>query len=252
MKKSILLVLFSFILFQSCKDDEDTVTLKSDLENYIKTYSSYEKTFLIACAAGNNTSFMGSSETPISIFYYKVDGFSNVELFQSLSTNPKDYNAYKKLSLTNESLFNGRMGRFLSPPDTSSKWVIVTYTSNNNKIHISDPIQIKAATSPTVDINSTLEVTPNGLTPSFNWQNDNVDGNVIYFSLISDTKNNFISGTYTKIKNWKFYDLTNVTLNVTPTTNPALMANEKYDYTHMGVDSENWVRSFGSKPFSTN
>lgn len=247
--KKVLLVLLVAIIVPSCKKDNPS-EVKSDLEEYIASYYNLNRDFLIACAAGNNFSFMGSSEKPISIFYYKKDGISNIQIFETTSSNFKDYSTYDRVELTNENLFNGRMGRFLSPSISESKWYIVTYISANS-LHVSDPIQIKSAIHPTQDITQNINVAENQINPSFDWQNDNVDGNVIYFSLISDFQETFISGIYTSEKNWTFYDLTNVTLNVTPTESPILLSDTAYIYTHMGVDSENWVRSFGSKTFST-
>lgn len=242
-------MLFLLFVVTGCKKDK--ITELSDLEKYVTSYSSLEKDFLIACAAGTNTTFMGSSETPIAIFYYKKDGVSDIQLFETTDAAYTDFSKYKRANLTNVNMFNGRMGRFLSPAFTSSKWFIVTYVTSN-KLHVSDPIQIKSASYPTVDITNQIAITENGVTPSFDWQTDNVSGNVIYFSLVSDLQENFISGTYTAIKNWTYYDLTNVTLNVTPTENPSLLPDTSYNYVNMGVDEENWVRSFGSKMFMTN
>ena len=247
MKPQILI--FSVLVLLGCT--KDVVSVRSDLESYIEDYKHLDTDYLIACAGGNNASFMGSTETPISIFYYKVDGFEDVQIFETSDPNYTDYSSYHKVDLSHENLFNGRMGRFLSPSISNLRYMIVTYVTDS-KIHISEPIRIDAATFPTVDIANELTIQEDSIHPIFNWQNDNVNGNVIYFSLVSDSNDNFISGIYTEVKNWQFYDLTDVVLNVTPTSNPVLDPSSSYQYIHMGVDDNNWVRSFTSKSFSTN
>lgn len=136
------------------------------------------------------------------------------------------------------------MGRFLSPPILDEKWIIVTYEVDK-KLHISDPIFLDPLKRPTKDINNKIQITETGTTPNFDWTTDETEGNVIYFSLVTDSTNQLFSGTYTTDKMWTFYELSNVTLNVTPTFKPTLNPNGNYRYVHMGVDANNWVRSFG-------
>jgi hypothetical protein len=245
----VRLIFLLLVLISSCSKDKIT----SDLERFVNDNSELSTDYLIACAGGNTTEFMGDSENPISIFYYNVDGASEAQLFElrAEGLDPNDFGNYESSSLNGVSLFNGRMGHFKSPAINSEKWFIVCYTTAS-KLHISDPIVILASTLPTVEISSHIAVTENGIMPSFDWSNDPTDGNVIYFSLISDSANNFISGTYTEVKNWQFYDLSEVVLNVTPVQNPSLNPNENYSYLNMGVDEDNWVRSMGTQNFSTN
>ena len=245
----VQLIFLVLVLISSCSK----VMITSDLERFVNENSQLSTDYLIACAGGNMTSFMGDSENPISIFYYNVDGASDAKLFElrAEGLDPNDFGNYEASNLASTSLFKGRMGQFKSPAITAEKWFVVCYTTAS-KLHISDPIVILASSLPTVEISSHIAVTENGITPSFDWSNDPTDGNVIYFSLISDSTNNFISGTYTDVKFWQFYDLSQVVLNVTPVENPSLNPNEMYNYLNMGVDEDNWVRSMGTQNFSTN
>jgi hypothetical protein len=245
----VSLFVLVLVLISSCAKDK----IASDLERFVNENSELSTDYLIACAGGNNSEFMGDSEHPISIFYYNVDGASEAKLFElkGEGLDPNDYGNYEASSLNSTSLFNGRMGHFKSPAINSEKWFIVCYTTAS-KLHISDPIVVLASSLPTVEISNNIVLTENGITPSFDWSNDPTEGNVIYFSLISDSAENFISGTYTEVKYWQFYDLSEVVLNVTPVQNPSLSPNEMYSYLNMGVDEDNWVRSMGTQTFSTN
>lgn len=247
MKKILFFVLVGLTLV-SCKKGTDP---KSELQIYLDSKAGFAQDYLIACAAGSNSSFMGNTNTPISIFYYVLPNTSNIQLFETTETNPNDFSKYKKIFLPQESLFQGQMGRYLSGPINQEKWVIVTYEKGST-LHISNPIFLDAINRPTIDIVNEIQITENGTTPDFDWASDTTAGNVIYFSLISNPMDEFISGTYTTDKFWTFYDLSNVTLNVTPNANPTLAPNNNYRYIHMGVDEDNWVRSFGEKVFATN
>ena len=90
------------------------------------------------------------------------------------------------------------------------------------------------------------------MTPRFSWEDGIIDESVIYFQIISDEANNFISGTYTFEKEFTFYDLSNVVLNITDTTStPTLEPNQDYKFTMMGVSEDNWVNLFIEKEFTT-
>jgi hypothetical protein len=241
----IIALLLGVLVLSSCKKD----AVEGDLEQFVTENQSLSEDYLIACAAGNLSSFMGSTEQPISIFYYNVDGASTAILYvKSIEGDHADYSNYSRANETPISMFNGRMGRFPVSTDYNGRWVVVAYTSGTS-YHISDPILIHAESLPTADITSQIVVQGDSLQPEFDWSADVVPGNVIYFSLISNGTDDFISGVYTTEKNWNFYDLSNVVLNVTPTSSPTLNAQESYMYTNMGVDEDNWVRTFGSIPF---
>jgi hypothetical protein len=223
------------------------------MEVYVSSNAEKSRESLIACAAGSNIAFQGNSQNPISIYYYVLPGAESIQLFEADKDceDPSIYLNYSIWNLAKESLFQGQMGRFKSSSLAEEKWVIVTYIVDK-ELHISDPIYLDVFQRPTKIINSKIQITETGVTPHFDWATDQTLGNVIYFSLVTDSSDQFISGTYTTDKFWTFYDLSNVTLNVTPTPNPNLMPSNNYRYIHMGVDEDNWVRTFGDKGFLTN
>lgn len=241
----VLAVFICLAILTGCNKEKE----ESDLERFIAQSKGLSEDFLIACAAGNENEFMGNSTRPISVFFYNVDGASSAELYvKSEEGNKDDYCNYQKSSEVPEVLFNGRMGRFSVSTEYTARWVIVAYKTGTT-YNVSDPILIRSDTHATKDISDKLVQSGDSLQPAFNWHADYVKGNVIYFSLISNDANDFVSGVYTTEKEWQFYDLSNVVLNVTPTTNPVLSSQENYTYTHMGVGADNWVRTFGVLPF---
>ena len=88
------------------------------------------------------------------------------------------------------------------------------------------------------------------LQPTFTWQDESPNDNIIYFQIVSDENGNALSGTYTTERSFQFYELDNVVLNVTPpNTTPTLEVGKTYDFTLMGVSSENWVNVIMDKRF---
>lgn len=236
----------------SCKKDKvEEVIDQTVLSGYIQANSNLESASLISCAGGNNTSFMGSSETPISVFFYLENGATDFKYFEtdSIEVENTDLSLYHEKAFTLTSLFNGVMRKFNHPAVSREKWGIVTFKTNG-KLHKCNPIRLKAGVSPTQDISLETIVTENGVTPSFDWTAENEPNNVIYFSIVSDLSDNLISGIYTYDKYWGFYELSNVVLNVSP-GNPSLNLNQDYNYTLMGVSEDNWVHTMAMKSFST-
>ena len=150
-------------------------------------------------------------------------------------------------------LFKGIMRKFNHPALSDERWGIVTYELDG-KVHMCNPIRIKAAAEPTEDITAIVNIMETGVHPEFDWSFESEPNNVIYFSIVSDQDDNLISGTYTTDKFWTFYDLSNVVLNVTPNPYPApeLSPDSEYNYALMGVSDDNWIHTFASKSFRTN
>ena len=87
--------------------------------------------------------------------------------------------------------------------------------------------------------------------PRFTWVDSAVAENVIYFQVISDVANNLLSGTYTIEKTFQYYNTSNVTLNITRELPPAeLEVGKNYNFTMMGVSTDNWVNLVIQKPFT--
>lgn len=238
------------VSFAGCKKDQ--TPCPDCLDTYLDGLSDLERDDLIACAGGTSTTFVGDSVNPVSVFFYPEAGATEFRYFETASINVdnKDYGLYTEKNYQLTDLFQGTMKKFNHPLMTDERWGIVTFKTAG-KIHVCNPIRLKASVAPTVNISSITQITDNGVTPAFNWSAENEPNNVIYFSIVSDTLETLISGTYTYDKFWTFYDLSNVVLNVTPSPNPTLFPSTPYNYTMMGVSEDNWVHTFAAKPFTT-
>jgi len=160
-----------------------------------------------------------------------------------------DFSKYELTNFPDESVFNGYLWKFNHSDFEGERMGVVTYKTPG-KLHVCTPIRLKHNPKPTEVNKNLLEIIPNGINPSFSWQDGLIDENVIYFQMISDSDGNLISGTYTIEKQFTFYDVSNVVLNITdPNSNPQLQAGQTYTFSLMAVSEDNWVNLFFEQPF---
>lgn len=207
---------------------------------------------LVACAGGRQNGLLENASTPIDVFFYPIPGATDFRYFEATDiADSADFSKYVAKPLVDEPLFNGYLWKFNNTPFEGERMGVVTYKTPG-KIHVCTPIRHKANNKPTEVTKSLLQLTENGVNPSFSWTDGVIKENVIYFHVISDIDNNLISGTYTIEKNFTFYDLSNVVFNITnPDTNPMLKPESPYKFTLMGVSEDNWVNLFMEKEFWT-
>ena len=80
------------------------------------------------------------------------------------------------------------------------------------------------------------------LAPNFTWEDGVIPENVIYFHALLDASGELVSGTYTFDRQFQFYNLSNVVLNIRDINPPpSLTPNEAYTLVIMGVSIDNWV-----------
>lgn len=249
MKNTSYSILIIFLLI-SC--DDPKVEEISTLDQYMDRYSLLEEAEVIACAAGKPDGLMGSVDYPTDIFFYPVEGAKQFTYFESLDIdNPEDFSNYSIVDLEDKPIFNGYLRKFIQQPFSGERMAIVAYQTEDS-LHLSNPIRLKTNTKPT-EVNSDLvTVNPQGINPKFVWEDGVIDENAIYFQVISDEAGNLISGTYTFDREFTFYDLENVVLNITdPTVTPELSPNTQYNFTMMAVSLDNWVNLLIEVPFTT-
>ena len=240
MKYSIFI--FFVIAITSCAKKEDTFA-PSKLEKYL-SMNPFEEGKVIACAA--------SDEEGINnlVFFYNKKGASDIRLYESDSVqlNKKDYSQYKFISTITEPVFNEHLRKFSSPILLKEKWAIVTFEIGDT-INISNPIRLKYISKPTVWSDSvTIDQSKIGK-PKFTWRDNAFVENEIYFEVVSDEKNNLLSGTYTYDNFFQYYKTANVVLNVTIDTPPSLLSKSKYGITVMDISIDNWVNGVFIKDF---
>lgn len=250
---ALSLLLLGIVALNGCIKD-DTIDLNpSILQDYISINDDRVVADLIACAAGKENGLSGTSAFPTAVFFYPIEGATDFKYFEAENiADSLDFSRYQEKDLSDEPIFNGYLWKFNNTEFTGERMGVVTYKTPG-KLHVCTPIRLKTNPKPT-EVNPGLAtVTENGVTPSFTWEDGLIDENVIYFQIISDADNNLISGTYTYEKNFTFYDLSNVVLNVSPTSpEPFLLPNQPYTFTIMAVSEDNWVNLFFEKSFMTN
>ncbi len=243
-----LLVIVSF--FSCSKNDELQETILAD---FIELNNNLELADLIACAGGKADGLFGAGSEPTAVFFYPIEGATDFRYFEAENVaDSLDFSKYVAKDLIAEPIFNGYLWKFNNIPFTGERMGVVTYRTPG-KLHTCTPIRQKTSTKPT-EVNPDLgNVLEEGVTPTFTWEDGEIKESVIYFQVISDEDDNFISGTYTFEKNFTFYDLSNVVLNITDTTAlPVLVPNKAYKFTMMGVSEDNWVNLLIQKDFTTN
>jgi hypothetical protein len=215
-----------------------------NLQEYLEANTDRVSDELIACAAS------ADSNTSLSyIYYYPEIGATDIRIYETedATVDETNFNNYRQKSHTSEAVFGGKLERYNRTSDTEA-WCIVTYLTNG-KIHTSEPIRLKNRTNPTewtalVDIDQSET-----LKPKFTWDDGIYTDNVIYFQVISDSNNDFISGTYTEEKMFQFYEVSNVVLDINTTTPEDLVLETEYNFTMMGVSEDNWVNLFIQESF---
>lgn len=256
MKKLIYILLF--YSFFSCQEkDRDFPVLADNLANYINNNADFSliRDSLIACAFGGQEIFLLDENKPISILFYPEGVAAQFQYFESENEeiNPDDLEQYTRQSLSDSPVLNGYLHRFERPATNQNLWGRITYVKNR-KLYISNAIRIKYNNKPTEYNQSLVELDQTtNLAPLFTWSDGLVPENAIYFQAIADLQQNLISGTYTFDKQFQFYDLSNVVLNIKDTNPPpTLLPNTSYQFIMMGVSEDNWVNLILEKSFKTN
>jgi hypothetical protein len=224
----------------------------SILAEYIEQNNDLTRDELIACAGGRAAGLFDGDSEPTSVIYLPVEGATEIRYYESTSLlDSLDFSAYFAKDVDREPILGGKLWKFNIPPFQGEKMSLVSYKTDG-KLHICNPIRLKTNPKPT-EVNADLvTIQSSGVNPSFNWNVGTIDENAIYFQVISDEQDNFISGTYTFDQNFTFYELDNVVLNITdPTSNPTLLPNTTYKFTLMGVSLDNWVNLYAEKSFVT-
>lgn len=252
--KIYTILLFCCLLF-SCGDDQETV-LPITLADYIAENSTFPliRDSLIACAAGGQENFMVNEERPISIFYYPAGNATDFKYFEtaSIEVNPDDLSEYQIKTLPDAPILNGYLRHFSHAAIEENIWCRVSFIKEE-RLHISNAIRLKYNDLPSEFNPELVEIDQaENLSPIFNWQDGRIAENAIYFQVISDADNNLLSGTYTFERQFQFYNLDNVVLNIRDINPvPALLPDEDYNFLLMAVSSDNWVNLIIEKSFDT-
>ncbi|QCW98687.1 hypothetical protein FGM00_00570 [Aggregatimonas sangjinii] len=199
---------------------------------------------VIACAASNE------NDDLISVFLYPRDGAANIQYFETETTDvdKNDLKEYRPKSAPIKDVFNGYLKKFEVSLATD-RWVIIAF-DEGGKRHLSNPIRIKQQTKPTEYLPQNISVDSSSTMPNFTWQDGAYSDTKIYFQVVSDSAENLLSGTYTFERNFQYYDLENVVLNITKNNPSALKSGNSYGFSLLAVSEDNWVNQFSSVSFT--
>lgn len=200
---------------------------------------------VIACAASDN----GDSNA-ISVFFYPRPGATNIQYFETVdaSVDKNNFDNYLPVMVPISDVFNGYLKKFEIATDIE-KWVIVSF-DEAGQTHLSNPIRLKQNSKPTEYLPQNIATNTSSNMPNFSWQDGRYTDTKIYFQVVSDVGNNLLSGTYTFDKQFQYYSLDNVVLNITKGIPPTLKTASSYDFTLMGVSEDNWVNLFSVVSFN--
>lgn len=243
MKIRFIYLFFTIFLFQSCSNELEEPT--SLLTQVIKFYEDLEQAQMVAFA----TSAEGISDTSY-VYFYPVEGATNFQYFQTstaqnVSTNLANYNVR---DLEIEDVFGGKLKRFVRTSRTDV-YCIVTYQANGI-FYRSLPVEIK---DQRVGTNFTSFVTidqSQPLMPNFIWSDQGQ--NSLYFQVISDANQNFLSGTFTTTNQFQYGSSDNVIANINSEDPPALIENDDYNFTLFSMEENFWVDLVIQATFTAN
>jgi len=209
-----------------------------NLEEYLDVNTT--KTVEVATAFAASAS---ASSSLSYIYYFPLIGASDMRYYETESTSvdENDFSKYRRKNISDEAVFGGKLRRY-SRTDTKESWSIVTYVIGD-VLYKSNPIKIKIDERPTewfTDKNVTIDTTER-LKPKFTWTEGVNNENVNYFQLFTDSKSDFLSGTFTVDKMFQYYNVSNTTSNINTETPPELIFDAEYKLTVMGLSADNWV-----------
>lgn len=243
-KTNTIIVLFIICsMFYACSSDENTIALDTSLAMVVQS-NEIEIDNVIACASGSEI-----DQNTIIAYLYPRPGATDIRYYETsgIDVDKNAYENYKRIAIEPSDIFNGYLKKF-NRTTTQEKWVIITFFEDE-KLHLSNPIRLKHRTKPTEFTNNVAVNNDTETMPVFTWQDGVFDDNKIYFQVISNTNGDLLSGTYTFEKQFQYYKIDNVVLNITQGIPPHLTPMNSYNFTLMGVSEDNWVNILIEKEF---
>ncbi|WP_298545385.1 hypothetical protein [uncultured Aquimarina sp.] len=244
MTKTNYIVFTLCCILYGCNNDENTIQLNTSLASLVDANET-EVDNVIACASGSK-----SDHNTIITYVYPRPGITDIRYYETsgIDVNKDNYQNYLQIDIEPSNFFNGYLKKF-TRIITEEKWVIITFFEEG-KLHLSNPIRLKHITKPTEFTDEVAIITDMEAMPFFSWNDGFIDDNNIYFQVISDTNDQLLSGTYTFQKQFQYYKLENVVLNITQGIPPPLDLMNSYNFTLMGVSEDNWVNLLIEKNFT--
>jgi len=245
-----IIILIGILVIVGCSSDEagqeilendDPITLASLLVGREVVIDN-----VIACAASDE-----NSDT-VSVYVYPRPNVTNIRVFgtTTVDVDKNDFSNYTEIvSPPLSDFLNGYLLRYEIAP-TAEKWVVVTF-DEDGQTHVANPVRLKQLTAPTEYLSENIATDLSmGSMPIFSWIDGSFTDSVIYFHAVTAADNELFSGTYTFERNFQYYKLDNVVLNITEQMPPPdLVPNTPYNFILLGVTEDSWVNLISEIPF---
>ncbi len=243
MRNKCLVIAF-IISITACNTDDKIMLSEDVLSEYLEINADQLLDEVIACAASD-----ALNPENVWVYYYPIIGSTDYRYFETenAAVDPNDFSNYTRKSLTETPEFGGKLSKFLRS-SAHEAWGVVTFLSQG-KIHKSNPIRLKQNTLPTsystaISIDETQPTTP-----KFSWEASASNQDAIYFQALVANAMDFISGTYTFERCFRYYDTDNVVLDINTEVPPNLDETAAYTINILGVSADNWVNLHLRKNF---
>lgn len=245
MKRTLVIIIVT-VLTSCIKDDsvpivfEDIVILGNELGDNL-----YQTDAIFAFAANDQTE---SAHT--NIYTVIENGATDIKFYESdyPNINSQDLFSYKLMEIQ-PSLINDAKVKTYRHTFLRDEWIIMTYKIDN-KIKLSSPVRINNLFHPTNFIEAVnIDQDLNG-SASFNWDVQSYDANAFFFEIMKDDNSQVLSLTFTNDSNFQYFNLANVTLNLSENTPPSLEQGRNYDITILDIGLDNWINSVYNRTFN--
>jgi hypothetical protein len=239
----LVVLLFIFISCASSDDPGSINPIDDSLVNLVAV-NQVEIDNIIACASSSENA------NEAIVYFYPRTGATDIRYYETdnATLDKNNYSNYEKVDLQTMDVFNGYLKK-ISRITSEEKWVIISYMENE-VLHLSNPIRLKHLSQETVFSGVlTIDQTTAGM-PIFSWEASELPEDEIYFQVMTDDRNELLSGTYTVESSFQYYKTDNVVLDITQGTPPNLIPGATYNFTLMGVSIDNWVNTLIEKSFT--
>ena len=218
---------------------ETIVLLVEDLEDNL-----YQTDAIHAFAANDQ-----SNDDLTNIYSVVENGATDIKFYESDTPNINPQNFYRyKLMETQPALISDSKIKIFRHGFLRDEWIVMTYLIDD-KIKVSSPIRINNFFQPTEYI-ETIEIDQNESgSASFDWSVQSYDVNAFFVEIMKNNSETVLSLTFTNDSNFQYFNLENVTLNLSETAPPDLELGDDYEFTVLDIGVDNWINSIYRQPF---
>ena len=245
--KKFLIIIVLVLTFNCVKDESVPIVItRTTFLNLDLIDEIYQNNSVYAFGASNNEDsdttdiFVVFEENAADFRYYET-GRADVD--------PNHLSNYVFVEIQPSKILDNGLLLYERRSDIE-QWIIVTYRIDG-KIKLSSPIRTKNTSQPTLNLDA-IDISDNAsVNPTFNWQTISVENNAFFFESmhrISDAE--LLSLTFTEDSSFTYFDLSNVTLNLSQFTPPDLEFEKQYRFKVMDIDLDNWINTIYQADFS--